>query len=106
MTEDVPIEITTAVNGAWTMITVAGDLDMATAPELEAVCAPIDGRLAIDLSSVRFIDSSGLRALFAVNQAADPVALLSPSAVVRRLLSLTDMDQVFTIADDESDLPG
>ena len=68
MTEDAPIEITTAIDGGWTTVTVAGDLDMATAPKLESACAPIGNHLAIDLSSVRFIDSSGLRALFAANQ--------------------------------------
>lgn len=105
MNEELPIEITSTTTGAWTVLSVAGDLDMATAPHLEDVCTRVSDHLAIDLSAVRFIDSSGLRALFAVNQSTSPMALVAPSAVVRRLLTLTDMDRLFTIIDDPSSLP-
>ncbi|MGA9598516.1 MAG: STAS domain-containing protein [Acidimicrobiia bacterium] len=104
MPEELPIDIAVDKHGIWTRVSVSGDLDMATAPRLLESSAEVDGNLAIDLSGVRFIDSSGLRALFQLNQTAEPVALISPSAVVQRLLSLTDMAQVFAVVDDFSAL--
>lgn len=105
MPEKPPINITTDTHGRWTVLCVVGDLDMGTAPELEKSAAVARTDLAIELSGVRFIDSSGLRALFRVNQAIDHVALVAPSAVVKRLLSLTDMAQVFVVVDERSALP-
>jgi anti-anti-sigma factor len=104
MPEKLPIDITTDTHGRWTILSVVGDLDMATAPELERSAAVAGTELAIELSGVRFIDSSGLRALFQVNQAIDHVALVAPSAVVKRLLSLTDMAQIFVVVDERSAL--
>ncbi len=104
MPEKLPIDITTDTHGQWTILRVAGDLDMATAPELEKSAVAAGNELAIELSEVRFIDSSGLRALFQVNQAIDHVALVAPSAVVKRLLSLTDMAQIFVVVDELSAL--
>ncbi len=106
MPEQLPIDIGVDTHGIWTRVSVSGDLDMATAPHLLESSAGVDSNLAIDLAGVRFIDSSGLRALFQLNQKAAPVALVSPSAVVQRLLSLTDMDQVFVVVDDLSALSG
>ena len=105
MPEDLPIDITVHRHGTWTRISVSGDLDMATAPRLQESTTAVKENLALDLSRVRFIDSSGLRALFQINQTIEPVALVSPSAVVQRLLSLTDMAQVFVVVDDLSALP-
>jgi anti-sigma B factor antagonist len=45
------------------VVMVAGEVDMATAPELAAVVRRLggpDARLVFDLSSVTFMDSSGL----------------------------------------------
>ena len=86
-------------NGAWTVVRVAGDLDMATAPQLEETCESLeDLALALDLSAVRFIDSSGLRALVRVREMAEDMAIVDPSAVVRRLLELTRMTETFTVS--------
>jgi anti-anti-sigma factor len=77
---------------------------MATAPRLEKICADGDGDLALVMSGVRFIDSSGLRALFEIEKASSKLVLVRPSAVVKRLLSLTEMTDVFEMSDDLSDL--
>jgi anti-sigma B factor antagonist len=59
-----PFEIQDVVSeGAHTLL-LAGELDMATAPDLEAVvsaCAPKARRLTLDLSRLTFMDSTGLR---------------------------------------------
>ena len=87
------------------VVTVAGDLDLGSAPALESAfvaLAPIERPVTIDLASVEFIDSSGVRALLAVNQlVADavgaPVTLTGGTPATRRLIELTGIDQVFTI---------
>ena len=62
-----PLEITTtaAVDGA-ICVAISGELDLATAPELEAVLAEeyAKGRtLVLDMEGLDFIDSSGIRVL-------------------------------------------
>ncbi len=55
--------------GRWTLVKVAGELDLATAPELrDAILGQIDDGariLALELTAVGFMDSSGLGAIMA-----------------------------------------
>ncbi len=88
----------------WTVASVSGEIDMATAPEIEALADAGENGLALDLSGVRFIDSSGLRALLRIQEATSPVVLLSPSPVVRKLLALTNMVDMFDIRDSAAEL--
>lgn len=104
MSTKLPLEVSTSTRGAWRVASVSGDLDMATAPHLEEVCGDYDGQLALDLSGVRFVDSSGLRALFEIDKAHSRLMLVGSSAVVKRLLSLTEMTDVFEMTDHLSDL--
>ena len=60
-----PSELTvdlSSVDGA-TVMTVRGELDMHTAPRLDAALEELgaDQRVLLDLASLQFIDSSGLR---------------------------------------------
>ncbi len=87
------------------VVSVAGDLDLASAPSLETALAgltPFGRTVVIDLTDVEFIDSSGVRALLAVNQLVTddvgvPVVLTGGTSATRRLIELTGIDQVFTI---------
>lgn len=61
-----------------------------------------DGRIILDLTSVEFLDSSGLGAVVAVMKLAGPdrkLELASLSPTVAKVFRLTRMDQVFTIHD-------
>lgn len=104
MPTELPLEISTVQRGKWTVAFVIGDLDMATSPELAARCETCEGPLALDLSGVRFIDSTGLRGLFELSQSNDDLVIVETSAVINRLLSLTEMTQVFDIVDGVSSL--
>ena len=58
--------------------------------------------IEIDLSETRFVDSSGLGALFALYRAtaqrnAVTLRLLNPRPEIRQLLELTQMQQLFEI---------
>ena len=87
------------------VVTVAGDLDLGSAPSLDAAFAaltPIDRPVRIDLAGVEFIDSSGVRALLAVNQVVtdavgSAITLSGGTPATRRLIELTGIDQVFTV---------
>ncbi|QEC48590.1 STAS domain-containing protein [Baekduia soli] len=81
------------------VVVVFGEVDVASAPRLEAAMPDADV-IVIDLKSVTFMDSSGLHLLIRAHQHARDqgrtFALdrqLSPS--VQRLLELTAMDRVF-----------
>jgi len=58
-------------DGTWT-VTVSGEIDLATAPELEALFHGLDvvlsDRVLVDLAAVSFLDSSGIRALVRANR--------------------------------------
>lgn len=67
--------LTTTVDASGT-ISVAGDIDMAGGPLLEAVMLRreaqlgVNGDLVVDVEGVQFIDSSGLRSLLAATRRA------------------------------------
>jgi anti-sigma B factor antagonist len=67
-----PFEINIELRGDVARLTLAGELDMATAPRLDeavaAVLARGARRVIVDLSSLAFVDSSGLRLFIALNE--------------------------------------
>lgn len=88
-----------------TVISVAGDVDLYTSPDLrKAILKAIPksaGRVAIDLSGVNYIDSSGVATLVEGMRSArqhDKVFLLvAPSAAVTQVLELAKLDSVFEV---------
>lgn len=92
--------------GPRAVITAAGELDPATAPQLDRVIADAraDGatELVIDLAGVTFVDSSGLRSLIAAHKLTQPLPLVvrRPSAFVTQLLEITGLDEQFVIEPD------
>jgi anti-sigma B factor antagonist len=88
-----------------TVVAVSGDLDLGSAPALESALAdlaPFARPVVIDLAGVEFIDSSGMRALLAVNEmvigaVGTPVTLAGGTPATKRLIELTGINQVFRI---------
>jgi len=90
----------------WATMTVSGELDVALADEVRqgGLIALQDNdchSLQLDLSAVRFMDSSGLGALISLRNAATAsggdVVLCDPPEPVDKVLALTKLDTVFTI---------
>jgi anti-sigma B factor antagonist len=85
------------------VLKVTGELDLASAGELEArvnELRPMSAPLAIDVSGVVFVDSSGLRALTRARRAAiedtgEPVILVGCSEMLRKLLTVTGLLPAF-----------
>jgi anti-sigma B factor antagonist len=93
--------VTTEVQQGVSVVTVTGDLDVATAPEVEEALTA-DGRVLADLCGVDFIDSYGLRTLLQRQRRADSegevFAIACPEdSALARLLELVGTAGVFTL---------
>ncbi len=88
-------------------VTVAGELDQSTAPELRRALAGVLGGQAggvlVDLSDCAFIDSTGLSLLVEtkrhLTEESRRFGVCCPDADVRRLLELTGIDQAVGLFD-------
>ena len=82
-------------------VKLIGELDIASAGSIRAVFDHIvangPGRLIIDLSELRFIDSSGLSLFLAMADQIREVELRHPLAVIRRVIDLTGLSRVFML---------
>ncbi len=95
-----------------TVVTVTGELDIASSTELEQVLGSLhDTKLVIiDLRQLEFVDSTGLGVLVRAHQHAsehgNQVALVRGPGQVDRLLGLTGLDAQLLIADTVEELLG
>jgi anti-sigma B factor antagonist len=89
------------------MLVVAGELDTATVPALDyhvprALSADSPPRVALELSGVRFCDSSGINAFVRgwkrARDAGGELVLLRPEPRVADYLQTTAVDRAITIA--------
>jgi anti-anti-sigma factor len=70
-------------------LTLIGELDVATATELQSVLETLtpEGDLVLDLADLEFLDACGLRVIArSARRMTGKVLLRSPSGIVRRLL--------------------
>jgi anti-sigma B factor antagonist len=94
------------------VITVSGEVDLATSPELDtAIIAAIESEAAsvvIDLTDVSFMDSSGLgvivRGLKRCREADKDLDLVITNERVLKVFGITGLDQVMPIHDSIEDI--
>ena len=87
------------------LVRLHGELDLATAPSLaDVVDAALEDRppaLALDLSQLTFVDSTGINVLVDAHRRAErdgcPFVLRAPRRAVLRALRLTGVDRVVPI---------
>jgi anti-sigma B factor antagonist len=92
--------------GEW-VIAVAGEIDVATSPELRQAIAEVmerAHRVTIDLSATTFIDSSGLGVLVGALKRAgelgqESITLRGVQEPVRRVLEITGLTELFAVED-------
>src|SRR3954470_866211 len=107
----IPFEVATDENESGvSIITIRGELDMSTAPELEGSLQAVtsSGRrsVLIDLTNCEFIDSTGLALIVQAWQRLDAEAegegrlvLCCPNSQVRRLLDITGVENSISLHD-------
>jgi anti-sigma B factor antagonist len=92
------------------LLALQGELDLASAPVLEARLRAADveehSDVALDLTELRFVDATGLKVILGAHRRAawrgGRVKLLNPSSDIRRLLSLTALDLTIDVTPDSA----
>lgn len=86
-------------------VLLPGELDLATAPEVEIQLAKVDGDILIDCARLIFIDVGGLRPLLSAHRRCiaqgKRLALVNPPQCLMRLLELTDLTAIFEMQADD-----
>ena len=103
----------TRTQGRWTVVEVAGELDLHTSPALrDQVLGLIEegtGFLAIDLTKVDFMDSSSLGSLVAclkrLREHDGRLVLIGVTGSPKKVLGLTGLDRVFEQVERSDELP-
>jgi anti-sigma B factor antagonist len=101
----VDLEMETGANGDWMVLTVGGEVDLNTAPQLKerinGLIAQGHSNLVVDLERVEFMDSTGLSALVSglmrTSESGGGMAVVCTRPQVLRLLALTGLDQVLKV---------
>jgi anti-anti-sigma factor len=81
-------------SGAGTVVSVTGELDVATAPALADALADVQGDVTVDLNATTFADPSTLGVLLAARNAGgrEMRVVRRSGGAVARLLALTDTE--------------
>jgi anti-anti-sigma factor len=104
-----PFAIETDERADRVVLTPRGELDMASAPELEQAIMPRlhDGAwIVLDLRTLDFIDSSGLRVVVGAHRAAEEhdgrftCVRGAPGSTVHRIVEIAGIDGVIEMVDD------
>ena len=106
------LDLSTRPLGDRAIVSVAGEVDLETASELgeHALDAlhHVSKRLVLDITDVTFMDSTGLKVLVSVERRAQlaggSFVLVGATPTVLRILTLTGLDQVFTLYGSLEDL--
>ena len=81
---------------------ISGELDMASAgpisQAIEAIVANRPTRVVVDLSDLRFIDSSGLSLFLILADQVAEVEIRNPSAIIRKVIDVTGLSSIFVIS--------
>lgn len=96
------------------LVNVSGRVDSSNAPELDEALKNLtnDGRtnLVLDLSSVDYMSSAGLRALVSAlrdcKKRSGDVRIATPSERVAEVLKLAGLDSVFQVYDNTTEAVG
>ncbi len=108
---DVIVE--TRTEGPWTVVVVAGELDLHTSPALRDHLLGLiergSSRIAVDMTKVDFMDSSSLGALITclkrLREADGHLTLVGLDGPPMKVMTLTGLDRVFELVGSTTELP-
>src|ERR1700731_1133079 len=93
------VEVTSGASGL--VVRLAGELDLATVPDLDPCLVALDADIVVDMAAVTFMDSTGLDGLIAAHTQAvrrgRSFVLRCPTEQVAKVLRATGVDQVLTV---------
>ena len=107
MSELLSLEIEAGTHGP--TVRVAGEIDLATAPKLRACLESLadEAVVAVDLSGVAFVESSGIAVLIAEHKrrvvAGEQLVVTGSSPLTLRVFEAAGVDQLFNL---DGDSPG
>ena len=109
MVPAVELNVSSRSQGDHELVIAIGEIDLYTAPRLQSeLAAVIDSaapasRVIVDMSGVEFCDSTGMNVLLScLRQARErggELELAAPRPAVQKILRVTGLDSVFTVAD-------
>jgi anti-sigma B factor antagonist len=111
----VELRVSSRSQGDVTVLALAGEIDLYTAPRLQAeltaaLAAAKSAQIVVDMSAVEFCDSTGMNVLLAAHRLATEkggdLTLAAPRPPVRKILEVTGLQSVFTIHDDLAAVTG
>jgi len=105
------MEYKVRTEGSITVLELNGDLDVSSAPTLQAALQEIidqgGQRVIVDLSDVPFMDSSGLGVLVAAHRRMTAIggqlALANPAPTLQKVFELTRTNRLFKVYDSVED---
>ena len=93
------------VGTAGTTVRVAGDIDVAAAPQLRECLAALDGNVTVDLSKVPFLDSTAINVFLGEHKrrsaAGATLTITGASANALRVFEVTGVDRLLNIDGDD-----
>jgi anti-sigma B factor antagonist len=113
MTRPPEFRVVTERTGAIVSIRVFGELDLATAPTLDAEIAAVRAagtvqRLIVDLRDLAFLDSTGLEVILRLDATGRDegfeVAVVRGPRAVDRLFAVMQLDRRLRVVDDPAEL--
>jgi anti-sigma B factor antagonist len=105
----VELDVSSRFHDDHTIVTIAGEIDLYTAPRLHSELAALltegmPARVVIDMSGVEFCDSTGMNVLLSclrrARERGGELEIADPKPAVRKILQVTGLDSVFTLVED------
>ena len=99
-----------STHAGWTVVEISGDLDVVSGGPLGVALAKMlaSRPVAVDCSHLGLVDSTGLRSIVRANNAAREYGvafcLVSVPSLLERLLSITKLDGILSVASSVADL--
>jgi anti-sigma B factor antagonist len=92
------LEVTRTERDQTVTLTVKGEIDMSSAGEFRRALEDSEGpgHLVLDLTGVDYLDSAGVKVLYD-HHGRRPEVLVSPGAVILRVLAITGLDDLMTV---------
>lgn len=92
---------TTSDSSGTAVLKLFGELDIASAgpirTAIDAIVTKRPERVVIDLSELRFVDSSGLSLFLIMADQVAEVELRNPSEVIRKIIEVTGLSDTFVV---------